>query len=110
METQKFHTFLSQIEKITCFLLNYSKKLLTGLDVKAQAQTQQKKFLVFEFVASYELPIDKDSLDTQIFLHCPPWGTGQPILGQNRGVFSKNEKLLFQPCYSNNCFKTLAQH
>ena len=101
------------ILKQVCQLFFVSRKLttiLTGLDVKAQAQTQQKKFLVFEFVASYELPIDKDSLDTQIFLLCPPWGTGQPILGQNRAIFSKNEKLLFQPCYSNNFFKTLAQH
>ena len=88
----------SEIQEMAVFWFKdpqLDSKVLTGLDVKAQAQTQQKKFLVFEFVASYELPIDKDSLDTQIFLHCPPWGTGQPILGQNRGVFSKNEKLLF---------------
>ena len=77
---------------------------LTGLDTNSQAQTQQKKILVFEFVASYELPIDKDSLDTQIFLHCPPWGTGQPILGQNRGILSKNEKSMSQPFYSNNFY------
>ena len=52
---------------------------LRGLDTNSQAQTQQKKILVFEFVASYELPIDKDSLDTQIFLHCPPGALGNPF-------------------------------
>ena len=54
---------------------------LTGLDTNSQAQTQQKKILVFEFVASYELTIDKDSLDTQIFHPCPPLGIGHPIFG-----------------------------
>ena len=73
--------------------------------MKYQAQTQQKYFLVFEFVASNELPIDKDSLGTQIFLLCPPWATGHHILGQNRGIFRKSEKLLFQPCQSNNFFE-----
>ena len=75
------------MSKTKRILFKTLSEILTGLDVKAQAQTQQKKFLVFEFVASYELPIDKDSLDTQIFLHCPPCGTGQPILGQNKGRF-----------------------
>ena len=73
--------------------------------MKYQAQTQQNFFLVFEFVALNELPIDKDSLGTQIFLLCPPWGTGHHILGQNRGIFRKSEKLLFQPCQSNNFFE-----
>ena len=73
---------------------------LTGLDTNSQAQTQQKFFLVSESVASYELTIDKDSLDRQIVPPCPPLGTGHPILGQNRGILSKNEKSMSQPFYS----------
>ena len=69
--------------------LFYFHDNLTGLDTKYQPWTQQKKILVFEFVASYELTIDKDSLDRQIFHPCPPLGIGHPIFGQNRVFWAK---------------------
>ena len=52
---------------------------LTGLDTKYQPWTQQKKILVFDFIASNELTIHMDSLNGQIFPPCPPTGSGGPI-------------------------------
>ena len=65
----------------TTVVMEANKDYLTGLDTKYQPRTQQKKILVFDFIASNKLTIHMDSLNGQIFPPCPPRGSGGPILG-----------------------------
>ena len=68
-------------KEILEFRLKTKLLFLTGLDTKYQPWTQQKKILVFDFIASNELTIHMDSLNGHIFPPCPPTGSGEPIYG-----------------------------